>query len=72
MTFLESDQVSLCDLLEQENMNSLLIDGKCVRRDPGEIQRLQVVSKQNVTFCGIQACTNQHVYTIGRVHHAYT
>jgi hypothetical protein len=35
MTFLEGDQVSLCDLLGQEN--NLLSDEKCVRRDPGEI-----------------------------------
>ena len=40
MTFLEDDQVSICDLIEQEN--TLLSHGKCVRRDPGEIWRLQI------------------------------
>ena len=51
MTLLESNQVHACDLLEVEQENSLLSDGKFVRRDPGDILRLQVVSKETVTFC---------------------
>ena len=49
MTFLESDEVSLCDLLEHED--SLFSDVKCVRRDPGEIYDIAVTSGFKAKRC---------------------
>ena len=45
VTFLEGDQVSVCDLLEQEN--SLPRHEKRVRRDRGKQRRYIAVTEEN-------------------------